>query len=123
MSKDKFATSVSCIDGRIQLPIITWVKENYDVDYIDTITEPGVDKILANNTSLAQIKSKINISITAHKSKLIIVSGHADCAGNPVPDKQHIAQINKGVELISSWNLDAKVIGIWIDNTWKINLI
>ena len=39
----KFCTSVSCMDGRIQIPIIQWLKENHYVNYVDTITEPGVD--------------------------------------------------------------------------------
>ena len=42
MSEGKFATSISCIDGRIQLPLAKWIKENYSVDYVDAITEPGV---------------------------------------------------------------------------------
>ena len=47
MSEGKFATSVSCIDGRIQIPLTNWIKENYSVDYVDTITEPGDDKNIA----------------------------------------------------------------------------
>jgi len=35
MSEGKFATSVSCIDGRIQIPLAKWIKENYSVDYVD----------------------------------------------------------------------------------------
>ncbi|MBT8173516.1 MAG: hypothetical protein KJN83_05620 [Nitrosopumilus sp.] len=120
MAEGKFATSVTCMDGRIQLPLAKWIKENYSVDYVDAITEPGVDKKVAENSDLESIKTKIGISINAHKSELIVVSGHYDCAGNPVSDDEHIAQIKKGVEVISSWNLNAKVIGVWVDNSWNI---
>ena len=48
MAEGKFATSVSCMDGRIQIPLNKWIKENYSADYVDTITEPGVDKNLTN---------------------------------------------------------------------------
>ena len=123
MSKGKFATSVSCIDGRIQFPLAKWIKENYSVDYVDAITEPGVDKKIVANSDLESIKTKVGISINAHQSELIVISGHHDCAGNPVSDEEHIAQIKKGVEIISSWNLSVKIIGVWIDGYWSINLL
>lgn len=123
MAKGKFATSVSCMDGRIQIPLINWIKENFSVDYVDTITEPGIDKLVADNTDLESIKIKVGISINKHESELIVVSGHYDCAGNPVSNEEHITQIKKGIEVISSWNLGVKVVGVWVDDTWKINTI
>ena len=108
------------MDGRIQLPLAKWIKENYSVDYVDAITEPGIDKKIAENLGLESIKTKIGISINAHKSELIVVSGHHDCAGNPVSEDEHISQIKKSVDVISSWNLDAKVIGVWVDGSWNI---
>ncbi len=123
MADGTFATSVSCMDGRIQIPISDWIKENYSVDFVDTITEPGVDKVIANNSDLESIKTKIGISINAHKSKLVVVSGHYDCAANPVSDEDHIALIKKDIEVISSWNLGVDIVGVWIDGSWKVNLI
>lgn len=123
MAKGKFATSVSCMDGRIQIPLTNWIKENFSVDYVDTITEPGIDKLVADNTDLESIKIKVKISINKHESELIVVSGHYDCAGNPVSNEEHITQIKKGIEVISSWNLGVKVVGVWVDDTWKINTV
>lgn len=121
MAEGKFATSVSCMDGRIQIPLNAWIKENYSVDYVDTITEPGDDKTIADDSILESIKTKINISINAHKSKLIVLSGHYDCAANPVSNDEHVEMIKKGVEIISSLNLGAKVIGVWVDDSWNVN--
>ncbi len=123
MADGKFATSISCMDGRIQIPISQWIKENYSVDYVDTITEPGVDKVVAGNSDLESIKTKIGISINAHKSKLVVVSGHYDCAANPVSDNEHIDLIKKDIEIISSWNLGVEIVGVWIDGSWKVNLV
>ena len=123
MANGKFATSVSCMDGRIQIPLTIWIKENFSVDYVDTITEPGIDKQVADNTDLESIKTKVGISINKHESELIVVSGHYDCAGNPVSNEEHITQIKKGIEVISSWNLGVKVVGVWVDDTWKINTV
>ena len=123
MAEGKFATSVTCMDGRIQIPLAKWIKENHSVDYVDTITEPGVDKKVAENTDLEPIKAKVAISINAHKSGLIVVSGHHDCAGNPVSEEEHISHIKKGVEVISSWNLGVKVVGVWVDGSWNVKPI
>lgn len=123
MAEGKFATSVSCIDGRIQFPLSGWIKEKYSVDFVDVISEPGVDKKIVEQIDIESIKHKIGISISAHKSKLIVVSGHHDCAGNPVSEEIHISQIKKGVELISSWGLDVEVVGAWVDASWKINSV
>ena len=121
MAEGKFSTSISCMDGRIQIPLSAWIKENYSADYVDTITEPGVDKIIAADSDLQSIKAKVGISINAHKSDLVVVSGHYDCAANPVSDEEHIAQIKNAVEVISSWNTGAKVVGVWVDGSWNVN--
>ena len=96
---------------------------DHSIDFVDVITEPGIDSMVAENLNLESIKTKIGISINAHKSELIAVSGHYDCAGNPVSDEEHISQIRKGVEVISSWGLNVKVIGIWIDDSWNVNIL
>ena len=123
MAEGKFATSVSCMDGRIQLPLSKWIKENYSIDYVDTITEPGDDKAIAENSVLESIKTKISISVNAHKSELVVISGHYDCAANPVSNEEHIEMIKKGVEIISSLNLGVKVIGVWVDDSWNVNQV
>ena len=123
MAEGKFATSVSCMDGRIQTPLAKWIKENYSVDYVDTITEPGVDKTITENSVFESIKTKVSISINAHKSELVVVSGHYDCAANPVSDEEHIAQIKNAVDVISSWGLNTNVIGVWVDGSWNVNVL
>lgn len=123
MAEGKFATSVSCMDGRIQIPLVKWIKENHSIDFVDVITEPGIDRMVAENLDLESIKNKVGISINAHKSELIVVSGHYDCAGNPVSDEEHISQIRKGVEVISSWGLNVKVVGIWVDDSWNVKVL
>jgi hypothetical protein len=100
-----------------------WIKENHSIDFVDVITEPGIDRMVAENLDLESIKNKVGISINAHKSELIVVSGHYDCAGNPVSDEEHISQIRKGVEVISSWGLNVKVVGIWVDNSWNVKVL
>ena len=126
MAQGKFATSVSCMDGRIQNPVTQWIKQNYQADFVDVITEPGVDKIISsqdNSDILERIKDKVAISINAHGSKLVVVSGHHDCAGNPVSAEKHILQIRQCVNTVSSWDMGIKVVGVWIDDLWHVNTV
>ena len=125
MVEGKFGTTINCMDGRTQGPVSDWIKKNHSVDYVDTITEPGSDKTLLgdNSEKIEQIKSKVNISINAHKSSVLVIAGHHDCAGNPVSKEEHISQIKKSAEIIKSWNLPVKVFGVWVNDKWEIDKV
>ena len=122
MAEGKFGTAINCIDGRAQGPVSQWVKENQSVDYVDTVTEPGADKalLMENKERIDQIKTKVNISIKAHGSSVIVIAGHHDCAGNPVSEEEHLEQIKKSVGIIKSWNFPVQVFGLWVNDQWKI---
>jgi hypothetical protein len=114
------------MDGRIQEPIIKYLKRKHNVKYIDTITEPGPCKILAFNDDKIKVKSiidRVKISVEKHGSKLIAVSGHYDCAGNPVDEMIQIEQVKDSIKLIQSNFHHAEVIGLWINSGWRVKLI
>ncbi len=122
MAEGKFGTLINCIDGRTQLPAISWIKENYSLDYVDSITEPGPDKLVSGG-NIEQLKSKISISIKFHGSNLVVVSGHHDCAGNPISKEEHLNQIKKSIGVIKSLKMPVEVIGIWINDKWEIEKV
>ena len=124
--KMRFATAINCIDGRTQVPVISYMKENYGVEFVDMITEPGVDKIISegeDNTVLSAIKKKVGISIDKHSSRVIAVVGHYDCAGNPVSEEEHVKHISDAVDIVKSWLGDVKVVGLWINSRWEVEKI
>jgi len=125
MKKGKFATALNCMDGRVQIPIIEFLKKKFKVDYVDMITEPGIDKILAegNKELISWIKEKIKISVKKHNSKVIAIVGHADCAGNPVEKEKHIEQIKKGMKIIKLMKLNVKIIGLWVNENWQVEVV
>lgn len=45
MSSKIFATTINCMNGRVQIPVIDYMKSKYGVDYVDMVTEPGPNKI------------------------------------------------------------------------------
>lgn len=119
-----FCTSIHCMDGRIQEPTIRFLKEKYSVEYVDAITEPGPCKILAENQDpylMDSIVSRVNISVDKHKSELICVSGHYDCAGNPVERVIQEEQVKTAIGFLSGRYPDVKVIGLWIDRNWRVH--
>jgi hypothetical protein len=125
MKKYKFATALNCMDGRVQIPIIEFLKKKFKVDDIDMITEPGIDKILAegNKELISWIKEKIKISVKKHNSKVIAIVGHADCAGNLVEKEKHIEQIKKGMKIIKLMRLNVRIIGLWINENWQVEVV
>jgi hypothetical protein len=126
MAHGIFGTAINCMDGRVQFPVANWMKEQFALGYVDMITEPGPDKILASGYGQAveSIKARAQISVNAHGSKIIVIAGHDDCAGNPVSKEQHVLHIKKAVQTIRSWNLPFnKIIGVWVNKDWEIEVI
>jgi hypothetical protein len=126
MNKKKFVTAINCMDGRVQLPVIDWMKKQYAADFVDMITEPGPNKILAEknpSSCVDSIKKRVEISVLKHTSKIIAITGHYDCAGNPVEKETQLHQIKNAVETIRSWSFDVLVIGLWVDEHWIVHKI
>jgi carbonic anhydrase len=118
-----FATAVNCIDGRVQAPVTGYIKKKFGAKYVDMITLPGPNKVLSDNTdrsAVRSIKESINISINSHGSKLVAVTGHYDCAGNPVDKEEQINHITDAVREIRTWDINAHVIGLWVDQDWEV---
>ena len=123
MAEGRFGTVINCMDGRAQLPVIEWVKAAHRVAWVDVITEPGVDKVLASRDLLRSmdIKEKVRISAEAHHSELVVVAGHHDCTANPVTQEEHVKQIRDAVEIVASWHFTGEVIGVWVDEGWNVH--
>ena len=121
-----YCTSIHCMDGRIQEPIRNYLTAKYDVKYVDTITEAGPCKILAENKDrniIDSMRFRIGISLQKHNSNLIAVSGHHDCAGNPVADEQQKQQIMKAAKYLKDLYTEVEVVGFWIDHNWKLKTL
>jgi len=115
------------MDGRVQLPVIYWIKENYAADYVDMIAEPGMDGILAgeNHKDIESILKKIDVSLKRPNLHLniIFVVGHHDCLGNPVDDETHKRQIYIAAEKLKNLRQYVKIVGLWVSDEWKVEKI
>ena len=125
MANDSFGTAINCIDGRAQRPVADWVATNGQVTYVDMVTEPGADGLLAQGASLrvAQIRQAVEVSVNAHHSAIIAIAGHYGCAAHPVSDDEHKQSIRQAAQLIAGWGLPVRVVGLLVNSAWQIEVI
>lgn len=119
----QFCTAINCIDGRIQLPIIKYLQTRFHAKYVDLITEPAPDLILARQADTDLVKSilrRTHISVSKHHSVGIAIIGHHDCAGNPVTMNEQILQIKESVNFIRQRYKELEIIGLWVDENGEV---
>lgn len=118
----KFACAINCMDGRVQDAVKNYIKENYGVDYVDMVTEPGPNKILADNSDsdvIENIKKRVEVSVHHHGSKVIAIVGHFGCAGNPTEKEEQIQHLKKAEEVVKGFGFDTEVISLWVNGDWQ----
>lgn len=125
MPQHKFATAITCIDGRVQQPISDWVKLHTNVDYVDLVTEPGPDKVLSSGPSnlLEDIIRRARFSVLHHQSPVVAVTGHHDCAANDADREEHIEQIMEGVRVVLAHQLNVRILGLWLNEWHSVELV
>jgi carbonic anhydrase len=120
---DTRATCLNCMDGRVQLPVITWIKSNYPVDFVDVITEAGMDGVLAKQEDISEVLRSIKVSVNLNKSTRLFVVGHYDCRGNPTGEENHRKEIIAAVNRLKPlWPIQ-EVMGLWVNDQWQVQLV
>jgi carbonic anhydrase len=119
----KFATVLTCMDGRIQRPVYDYLNERFNAPWIDTITETGIVSILSGcgrQELLEAIFHRLGISVSLHGSNQIAIVAHHDCAANKVSDETQIEQLAKAQTFIQSHYPKLEVITLWVNAQWEI---
>ncbi len=117
----RFCTVINCMDGRVQIPAIEYLKKRFNVDYVDNITEPGPNLILFRQEHKALIRSileRVRISIEKHNSVGLAVVGHYDCAANQSSKERQLVHLKRALDFLGS-QIDIPIIALWIDENWK----
>jgi len=118
-----FCTAITCMDGRVQLPVNNYLKKRFQTAYVDTITEPGPEQFLAEadaNAHKTSILDRLAISVDNHQSRGVALICHHDCAGNPISKEEKIAQVRKAIAFLDS-KIEQEVIGLWVDSNWDVH--
>jgi len=130
-NKKTFACAINCMDGRVQDAVKNYMQKTYGVDYVDMVTEPGPNKILAspelvtgladpaNQAIIENIKKRVEISVGHHGSKVVAIVGHFGCAGNPAEKQEQITHLQKAKKTVEAFSLPAEIILLWVDGDWK----
>ena len=126
MSDKTFATVLNCMDGRVQNQVNEAVRIEFDVDFVDTITEAGIVRFVSENVNAPEAKATINsirISLTKHGSSNIAVVAHHDCAGNPISKEKQLKQVGKAVEFLKVRFPECKIKGMWVNDNWDVEVV
>ena len=118
----KFCTAINCMDGRVQLPVINFLTKRFEVDCVDSVTEPGPNGILNSQSDPALVESifrRVDISVNHHGSCAIAIVGHYDCAGNPKDKPGQLVDTRGAMACIRERYPDVPVIGLWVGADWK----
>ena len=120
-----FGCAANCIDGRAQLPVIEWLKFHGGVQYVDVVTEPGIDGILSGaiEGDYTRIHRNVSVSVEKHSSNIIVVAGHFDCAGNPVSNEEHIKHVRNSVQTVIEWFPSIRVVGLFVNDFETVDVI
>jgi carbonic anhydrase-like protein len=119
----RFALAITCLDGRVQRPVVDYMRRTYGVDYVDLITEPGPEWALTDPTRAgiqAAIQRNARFSVEGHDAELIAVTAHDDCLGNDADPGKRLAQLRAAQQVVTGWNLGVDVIGLWVHMDGKV---
>ncbi len=117
-----FCTAVNCMDGRVQLPVIEFLKKRFNADYVDSVTEAGPIQFFVGSGDqdiLQSMISRVEVSVNKHGSQSIALCSHADCAGNPADDDIQQQQLVEAVKYVKDKFPQVEVIGLWINDNWQ----
>lgn len=121
----KFVTAINCMDGRVQYPVMEWLRMHYQADFVDMITEPGADKIFCEECEevVTRVKLKMQISIEKHNSRAIAIVGHHDCAGNCVCKEGHYQHVKQSVQCLRKTYPSIDVLGLYVNEDWQVEVV
>lgn len=125
-SLEIFGCALDCGDGRSQGPSRKWQKHRFGVTAVDKITVAGLVNQLANKDPLtmAFVERELRTYLTKHKSKVVTISAHDDCAGNRTRKKKQLKQLRRARKIINnmilSFNLgwEVEVFLLWVNGHW-----
>lgn len=119
----RFCTVINCMDGRVQLPVFEYLLGRFNVEFVDSITEPGPNLILSKQqpgTLVNSIMDRLSISIEKHKSTGLAIVGHHDCAGNPAGKGEQVVHTENAIEFVRQRYTNIETIGLWVDQNWRV---
>lgn len=120
----KFGTVINCTDGRVQYPVLDYLKKNFDIDFFDSANEAGPLRTLTKKSDkcrLITLKEQIRASLEDHDSKFIALVGHHDCTDNPVDRAFQEDQLDQSLDYLQrSFGTGITYLGLYVNERWEV---
>ena len=119
----KFGTLINCSDGRVQYPVMDYLKKSYDIEFFDAANEAGPLLTLTKKTDkcrLISLKEQIRTSLEEHNSKFIALVGHHDCTDNPGDRAFQEKQMDEALDYLQrGFGKDKTYVGLYVNENWE----
>jgi hypothetical protein len=69
------------------------------------------------------IVRNVSFSLLHHSSTVVAVTGHHDCAANDATREEHIEQILEAVRVVLSYQVNARVLGLYLNEWESVELV
>ena len=115
-----FCTAINCMDGRVQLPTITFLQTAFNANMLTGSPKPGPVCIFARTTDLIILNSiftRVDISVRQHGSQWNCCLLAPGLRREPADDDAcQKAQLKRSVIFLKEAYPNVDVIGLWIDD-------
>ena len=118
-----FCTAVTCIDGRVQLPVIHYLTRRFHVEFVDIVSDTGPVGALVhdpNSERAGSMYRRTDVSIDAHTSQGLAIVAHHDCAGNRRPFEGHIEDLRRSAATLRLRYPGFPVLALWVGSDWTV---
>jgi hypothetical protein len=120
----KFGTLINCSDGRVQYPVMDYLKKSFDIEFFDAANEAGPLLTLTKKTDkcrLISLKEQIRTSLEEHDSKFIALVGHHDCTDNPGNRAFQESQMDEALDYLQrGFGKDITYVGLYVNEIWEV---
>ena len=144
-----FGGEIGCMDARPKAAVRKFLRDQFGVDAVDQIPYPGMNKFLAETqgskvsilllpiyiltglifwmmlkkihqiVTLLNIRRMIAITVTVHKGRVLAITGHDNCAGNPTTREKQIKHLVAARRYIESLGFEIPIVVLWIRGDWR----
>ena len=120
----KFGTVINCTDGRVQYPVLDYLKKTSNIDFFDSANEAGPLRTLTKNSDkcrLITLKEQIRTSLGEHGSRFIALVGHHDCTDNPGSRAFQEEQMDVSLDYLQrAFGTEITYVGLYVNEHWEV---
>jgi hypothetical protein len=113
------------MDGRIQESVASFLRDYYNAQWVDTVTEAGpVGKLSEGNPqTMRAVCERVSISVEMHASAGIGVVAHEGCAAVPLSREEQIPMALNTAERLRKKFHEMEVIALYAKLNGEVELL